>query len=205
MEILDNMPHDRLYRDYEGLDFPWTRQAVVDTNQEGKFYEKQTEITDKWCKLWVDINSRLPKMDSIAINKELKRQGMIERLIHSWKNLTGRRTSNKNIFIPTGALMLFTHLAKILPNHHLILADFDSFSTSSKTLNGINGPIVNIKLEKASQWQTYDDYLATPGDVDICFPTDFYFLKHAYRHITNKSPIVYKNEEMVHKYAIQGW
>lgn len=53
MEILDNMPHDRLYRDGKAYLDPWQYQAVVDL-EDDKLVEKLEPISDPWyenCKI----------------------------------------------------------------------------------------------------------------------------------------------------------
>jgi len=45
------------------------------------------------------------------------------------------------------------------------------------------------------------------GAADICFPTDFHFLQHAYARVTggSKQANVYKTSEFVEKYALGSW
>ncbi len=89
-----------------------------------------------------------------------------------------------NIFAPTCALKLFKHLHEHLPEHQMILADFDSFLMPKNSIKGINAPLVTNKLKDPTQWQTFDTYLIERGAADICFPVDFHFLRHAYQKIT---------------------
>lgn len=91
-------------------------------------------------------------------------------------------TNDNNIFAPTAALRLFQQIRRVVPNHSLILADFDSFLMPSKgSIKGINAPVVTHKLKDPTAWSTYESYLCERGHADICFPTDFYFLQHAYK------------------------
>lgn len=60
------------------------------------------------------------------------------------------------------------------------MADFDSFLMPRKSIKGINAPLVTNKLKDPTQWETYDTYLVPRGEADLCFPVDFFFLKHAY-------------------------
>lgn len=73
-----------------------------------------------------------------------------------------------------------------MPNHHLIFADFDSFIMPRVSVKGINAPIVTNKLSKPSNWETFNTYMVPRGQADICFPSDFYFLSHAYSKIAKK-------------------
>jgi len=93
-----------------------------------------------------------------------------------------------------------------VPNHSLILADFDSFMMPrSGVIKGINAPVVTHKLKDPTDWQTYDSYLCKRGHADICFPTDFYFLQHAYSRICKQQAQVYKTAEFVDQYAMDSW
>jgi len=85
-----------------------------------------------------------------------------------------------NIFAPTGALKVIKHLNEYIKNHSLIMADFDSFIMPKNSIKGINAPLITNKLKDPTQWKTYESYLIGRGEGDICFPIDFFFLKHAY-------------------------
>ena len=102
-------------------------------------------------------------------------------------------------------MKLFKHLNHVLPKHHLIFADFDSFIMPRKCVNGINAPLVTNKLAGPSDWDSYDSYLVPPGVADICFPSNFYFLQHAYGLLTGKEAQYMKNVEMFDKFAVSTW
>jgi hypothetical protein len=65
-----------------------------------------------------------------------------------------------------------------VPNHSLILADFDCFLERVKDnqLTGLNAPLVTNKLKEPTEWTQYDHYLIPRGSSDICFPSDFQYL-----------------------------
>jgi hypothetical protein len=77
-------------------------------------------------------------------------------------------------------LQLFQKINSIAPDHSLILADFDSFLMPKGSIKGENAPMVTHKLKDPTAWTTYDHFLVERGSCDICFPTDFHFLQHAY-------------------------
>lgn len=88
----------------------------------------------------------------------------------------------------------------------MILADFDSFMMPLKgSIRGINAPVVTHKLRDPTKWETFDHYLIERGYADICFPTDFYFLQHAYNHITGQTAQVYKNTEFMEQFSMEKW
>jgi hypothetical protein len=62
-----------------------------------------------------------------------------------------------------------------MPEHSIILADFDCFLTQNP-IKGINSPLISNKLEKPTEQYNYNHYLIPRGAADICFPTDFEFL-----------------------------
>ena len=76
------------------------------------------------------------------------------------------------MFAPTAAVYLFQHLQKHIPNHSVILADFDCFLESNQ-LKGINAPLVTNQLREPTKWDSYDSYMVPRGLADICFPSDF--------------------------------
>lgn len=94
---------------------------------------------------------------------------------------------------------------KFIPDHCLIMADFDSFIYPKNSIKGINAPLVTNKLKDPTQWKTYDHYLIPRGEADICFPVDFFFLKHAYQKITGYNANVHKTSEFVDLYALKSW
>lgn len=73
------------------------------------------------------------------------------------------------------------------------MADFDSFLHEMKGIKAKNAPVVTKKQGKPEDWTTFNDYLLPRGEVDICFPSDFRFLAHAYKKITKKPAFVLKN------------
>lgn len=130
---------------------------------------------------------------------------MIKRVKNFWDDQRHGQAINSNIFAPTAALHLFNHLNKVVPNHSLILADFDYFLSSYNTIKGINAPQITNKLQRATEWDTYDSYLVPRGQADICFPSDFKFLQHAYQNITKQPSSVYKNQEFIDMFSMENW
>jgi hypothetical protein len=73
------------------------------------------------------------------------------------------------------------------------------------SVEGVNAPMVTNKLKDPTKWQTFNTCLVERGQADICFPTDFYFLQHAYHQITGKKAQVYKNDEFMKLFALDTW
>lgn len=57
------------------------------------------------------------------------------------------------------------------------MADFDSFIMPKQCVVGQNAPLVSEKIEGAPH---KDTYMIPRGHADIYFPSDFFFLQHAY-------------------------
>ena len=134
-------------------------------------------------------------------NKKLKSQGTIKRLIDA---MQGRRYED-NVFAPTALINLIERINTCLPKHSLILADFDSFIMPIGGIQGKNAPLVTHKLKNPEDWISHDNYLIDRGHADICFPTDFYFLQHAYKHLTGKQGEVYKNRDFMEQFSLDSW
>jgi hypothetical protein len=124
------------------------------------------------------LNS-MPQGDHISVNNRMQATGVLKQIKDLWSDYRYKDQINSNIFAPTAAIHLFKHLNKIMPNHSMILADFDSFLTDDK-IKGINAPLVTDKLEGPTEWENYENYLIPRGAADICFPSDFHYLQHAY-------------------------
>lgn len=155
--------------------------------------------------MYLELESVMPKMNLSRMKKETSREGPINRIIDFWQGFRKGNNTKSNIFIPTAALQLFTHINKIAPKNHLVLADFDSFIMPNPCVSGINAPIVTNKLTDPSSWDTFPTYLVPRGLADICFPTNFYFLEHAYRKIAGKDCQTLKNMEVFDEYAVSSW
>ena len=82
------------------------------------------------------------------------------------------------------------------------MADFDSFIMPRECVRGTNAPLVSEKIEDSPH---KDTYLIPRGHADIYFPSDFFFLQHAYQEICGKPAQVYKNVEFMDQYALESW
>lgn len=119
----------------------------------------------------------MPKQDHITATNRVKSAGVLKRIMDIFNAYKYKEEMTNNIFAPTRTLELFNHLKHHIPNHSIILADFDTFLTQpSGGLRGINAPMVTHKLKDPTKWDAFNDYLTPRGTADICFPTDFYFI-----------------------------
>ena len=144
-------------------------------------------------------------MDQVTAQKRLASEGKIKRIFDMIRSLVTKKTKEtdaNNIFAPTVTLEMFQNLKRVVPNHSLIMADFDSFLMPRNSVKGINAPLVSEKIDGA---KNFDNYLIPRGHADIYFPSDFFFLQHAYQEICGKPAQVYKNVEFMEVYALESW
>ena len=145
-----------------------------------------SKVSDPALDLFLYLWKNQPELDHVTATKRFKSQGFFKRFSDSiWlarlkaRKLFGskkRDTILNNIFAPTSTLQLLQRIQKLVPNHSLILADFDSFLMPAGSIEGLNAPMVTNKLKDPTQWKTFNTCLVDRGSADICFPTDFYFL-----------------------------
>jgi hypothetical protein len=81
------------------------------------------------------------------------------------------------IYLPTVCLQMLDRLRASLPDHHALLADFNSLP-STDTIEGHLAPIVASKSGAANT--DHPTYLVPLGAADVFFPTDFDLLARAY-------------------------
>jgi len=199
-EVLDNMPHDRVYwSDEKNQWFYETWVEFDDKDGEVGLREVKKPISDNLIKEAVELLNTLPEKDEIEEKKEKNK--FVEKLV----KLIYRRKDEKNIFLPTAALKMFKNLNRVIPNHHMILADFDMLRNSESARQGINSPIVSQKLEKSAEKKDFDSYLVSRGIADIFFPTNFRYLRHGYKKITGKRAEIYKTYEFMDLFSKTKW
>ena len=200
LEVLDNMPHDRVYFSDEKKQ--WFYETMVEFDDDiglTNLREKKVPINDYLIKeaveYYIDFSK---KQDFDEINKKA---GFVENLIKSWYKIK----DEKNVFLPTGCLRMLKNVNKYIPNHHYIMADFDMLSAKESAIQGINAPIVSKKLEKSHEKHDFKSYLVPRGEADIFFPTNFQLLKHMYKKVTNQRSKVLKTHEFMDEFAKVKW
>lgn len=104
LEILDNMPHDRLYTTSK-LSFQkeaFTLASVIDLDSSviGRKQEQLTErlvpietLNDPLINLFLQVWQTLPEMDHITANKQLKSTGILKRLVDGLSSLNNKSKS----------------------------------------------------------------------------------------------------------------
>ena len=105
MEILDNMPHDRLYKENGKLAY----QSVVTTSEDGSqaISEEKAPITDKLCKEFVRLYESMPPGDHVSAKHKAQFTGIIKRLKDIYDDYRFADQIDSNVYAPTAALDLF--------------------------------------------------------------------------------------------------
>ncbi len=198
LEVLDNMPHDKVFYCPESKD--WKFQGMVEFNDKN-LVQKPKEIQ-------FPINDVLIS-ETVLLYKELLESGyeeneektILEKLIKK----TFFQKNQKALFLPTYCLKMLKHLRDSVPNHHLIIADFDSLRSEQSSREGLNAPIVSKKLKKSHEKQDFENYLVKQGEADIFFPTNFYLLKNMYYEVCKKKSVFMKTHEFMNEFAKEKW
>lgn len=99
------MPHDRLYCNEKG-DYAYQSVINIKSDENGNeiLEELKEDITDKWCKLYIDLWNTMPALDHVTANKRLKQEGLFKRLADMITSFKHKDSMNNNIFIPTRTL-----------------------------------------------------------------------------------------------------
>ena len=159
LEVLDNLPHDRVAR---GRDGAWTQTRVA-ADAAGAPFEVLEPLTDPLIRRVVghSVTDRTDRPGGA--------RGLLDAARRAFDVATGMRASDV-VFVPTGAARLLDALHDARPNHRLVAADFDALP--GVRMEGANAPIV---ASQASGGKTVDrdTYLEDPGRADVFFPTDF--------------------------------
>lgn len=197
LEVLDNMPHDKV--NFCERTKEWKFQTMIEfdhSNQNIK--ETQTLITDTLIKEGLLIYQDLLKNDN---EQEKEEKSILERLL--MKKMWFR--NQKSLFLPTFSLKMLKYLNEYLPNHHLIIADFDQLPSDKLSKNGINAPIVSRKLKRSHEKKDFDNYLVQKGEADIFFPTNFELLQKMYLEVCKKKSLSMKSHVFMNEFAKEKW
>ncbi|KAJ0402152.1 hypothetical protein ATCC90586_007938 [Pythium insidiosum] len=189
MEVLDNLPHDKVSLRHG----KWCETVVRAAPGDGlQLVEDVRPVSDPLVRQTLEyFGCDLPLRVQYRLNNALAQRV---------RSLFGKNEIDLDAaFIPTGAMQLLNTLRSSFPRHHLIAADFDELpaptlsatssvkalhhplsptATSAGTLCAGNAPLVASKT--SGETEDHDTYLVAGGVADIFFATDFARLKKAY-------------------------
>ena len=181
LEVLDNLPHDRLCRRNsggnsssdgssssggdEGGEWMQTRvvaAAAAAADSSGVGGEKRENLLEEITEPLTD-----PLLARTSAAMELRPGGLWEAARRALDAVTGRP---EIVYVPTGSMALLEALHATRPRHRLIAADFDALP--GVRMSGTNAPLV-ASQEQGGKSMDHDSYLENPGGADVFFPTDF--------------------------------
>eukprot|EP00798_Chlamydomonas_sp_ICE-L_P003189 gene3189-13203_t len=172
MEVLDNLPHDRVVRSKPSE--PWQQTVVVPKEgrsmEDGPWEEKLEPLSDPLIQRCIDTvyspQTLEDKMDT-RLNK------LLDFLL---ANDSVQDSKEEIVFVPTASLAFLDVLHNVRPNHSLIAADFDKLPHVQ--VPGTNAPLIAEKVggENIDHPTIYVPW----GKADIFFPTDFDALGRMY-------------------------
>ena len=195
MEVLDNLPHDKLTYTGSGGSLPAFSEADLNSWRE--------IVVEEW-----GMEKARPLADALTIEtaklflSESKEEGSSTSILKNMMNNMKRTLSQfsrtraeknaKSVFIPSGSVKLLKALEGYFPHHLLIAGDFSylpfgDVEGSSKNLRlpgslfGCkNAPIVSGVNSQTGQRQDFPSYILQGQNVDVFFQTDFGRLAKAY-------------------------
>ncbi|PRW05767.1 S-adenosyl-L-methionine-dependent methyltransferase [Chlorella sorokiniana] len=185
-EVLDNLPHDRVWRDMGSAEWQQTLVAESDRYEdlgqwsqhhsrggEGDYFELVQPAADPLIRRCLQA---VQACDASADASGARKSGLALTMARGWRKLVGEATDEVR-WLPTGCLQLLDTLQRARPSHTLIAADFDALPEVA--VAGINAPLVATTYGGS----TFDhgSYLVPRGTADIFFPTDFSLLCQLYR------------------------
>lgn len=173
MEVLDNLPHDRVVQRPHDRHQPWLETWV----EQGEAGNESTASS---------IGSAREVLQPLQ-------DPLITRCLQAWWDAQGASFggwvhsrlmpkligSPGPLFLPTAALRLLDVLHSARPNHILIAQDFDDLQAFT-SVPGVNAPLVAETVD--GHVIDHPSYLTRKGHADIFFPSDFKLLTHMYRH-----------------------
>uniref|UniRef100_A0A6B2L524 Protein arginine methyltransferase NDUFAF7 n=1 Tax=Arcella intermedia TaxID=1963864 RepID=A0A6B2L524_9EUKA len=200
MELLDNLPHDKLVLKSTGL----LQEAWVHRDPtSGAFLEKHKELSDPVLLSYLRNLSHFYKLPpdcflkpSFSLYHNLILWSLLNDPLEPFPSTLRERlcnfafrkkaellgssmTSSHTIcYVPTGSFLLLKQLKEYFPRHGLLFADFNQLS---ETLSGTNAPLV--QKTEGEESVVKDSYLDTQGEYDIFFPTNFLNLRILYQTV----------------------
>lgn len=177
MEVLDNMPHDRIAYASTGellQGTVWTNDAETGVAANpGRYQETFEPATDPLIIEYMNL------MDRLGIRSPSLRWHPLDLA----EPLLGIRSPWRSEFVPTVALQFLRHIARILPRHRLVLSDFSSLPD---TVRGYGAPVVQTRYQ--GDTVACSSYLLQRGLFDIFFPTDFSRLQRVHAAVAAGLP-----------------
>jgi len=191
MEVLDNLPHDRIMYQSDGE----LMQGVVWTNDRAKY----SDVPGKYVEVFVPANDKVilelvGLMDKVGWISPSLRWTLRDLVSHvpyfEYSN------SMRSEFIPTGPYQFIKQVTKLFPNHRLVISDFDRLPD---TIQGHQSPVVQTRYQ--GDTVNCSTYLLQRGLFDIFFPINFGLLSKLYKEIVKRDSKIMRHKEFCVKYG----
>ena len=170
LEVLDNLPHDRVWRPTRG-EGGWTQTIVQKNSTTGALEERDAPLEDALIERTLQAIDLTADLAVSGDGGAYQPRGILHSIRSAFKSLGS--SGGEAWFVPTGAVKLMETLHAKRPNHRLVAADFDSLP--NVCIEGVNAPLVASQRE-GGQTVDHDTYLLPTqqeGSVDVFFPTCF--------------------------------
>ncbi len=209
LEVLDNLPHDKVLWVQDEATQEWRlREAVVqgDGSAAHPYQEAHRPLSDELIALVLRVKPELGRRIDPRESQGLGKGGGLSSLFQSFLQHLSRRGRDppRALFVPTGMAQLVDGLCKAFPRrHHFLFADFDSLPApmldkkdkeveEKKTdadgdlLWALNAPLVTSRDAATGEHIDHPSYLVNKGGADIFFPVNFFLLRDLYRYLVSR-------------------
>eukprot|EP00834_Sanchytrium_tribonematis_P006786 NODE_536_length_6333_cov_0.998877.p1 type:complete len:439 gc:universal NODE_536_length_6333_cov_0.998877:4877-3561(-) len=144
--------------------------------------------------VYTEVYSRLEDPHILKLHKILEtRPSKFERFK---SNLPFMNNLTRPYFIPTQISYLFQVLKAMIPNHSMLISDFDSLHDA---IPGNNGPRIHAAID--GQTVTVPSLCVAPGPFDIFFPIDMKMLEKIYKFADNFYSVSQRIEQPYFSYS----
>ena len=124
------------------------------------------------------------------------------------KFLRDKFFAGTNIWLPTPVTELFKNIQKNIPNHKMVLLDFDFIPNDirRKDYQGKNPPVVYSIMEDSRDSITHTSiFTKYERPINIYFEIDFSFLRFLYMMTTNRTANLYKFHQFMNDNSFNEW
>ncbi|CAK9781435.1 DUF185-domain-containing protein [Cutaneotrichosporon oleaginosum] len=175
-EVFDNFSHDMIRYDLATLE---PMQASVAIDASGDFSVYYEPLHDPLLRRVLAYRRLLPPSSSTQppLSRPLLASSTLRKV---YSQIPFAPNLSPPEFVPTKAVAFLERLRDQLPNHRLLVADFD---TLPDAVPGRNGPVVQTRY--GGTMVPCETFLVKQGYFDIFFPTDFELLRDTYSLIMN--------------------
>ncbi len=190
------------------------QETHVVSSEDNKLLQKYTPLEDYKLKeilsyyiLPRNEKKYLMGRDFVEVEETVYRK-FDDRTFKLVKYLRDKFFAGTNIWLPTPAVDLFKNIQKNIPNHKMLLLDFDFIpnDTRRKDYQGKNPPVVYSIMEDSRDSVTHNSiFTKYERPINIYFEVDFSFLRFLYMMTTNRTANLYKFHQFMNDNSFNEW